>query len=472
MSSGSTRTTTTTASAAFPDLKALVQGEVLTDEQSRRAVSSDFGRMVERVPRVVVRPRTAKDVAAVMKYAREKGLKVSSRGEAHTQTGQGLTDGILVDLGSMHRVLSVDEKGLTSSVEAGCKWRDLVLFLDPKGLVPPVLTNNLGVTIGGTLSVAGLGISSFKYGAQVDNALELEVVTGAGDVVTCSPSKKRDLFDCVRSGLGQFGVITRATLKLRRRLPMVRTYFLLYDDLDPFMKDSEVMLVDERFDYMESWCSPCPQGIRKVEGENLAFAQWFMPYHLTKEFEPGKEPDEKRLLAGLRHYKKVHVEDKTTLDFSNRLNPLFEIWKRIGYWDRPHPWMENIIPWAASKEYIHTVLENMQPQALGGGHVLLWPAKGNTSEAPLFKVPKNEKFVMGFGILPGVPREFLDLAVSKLNQASELGMMIGAKRYLSGLIHFDESHWEAHFEEDWPRMKALKKKYDPHLLLNSHFMPL
>jgi len=463
---------TASANATFTDLKALVEGEILTDEASRKAVSSDFGRMVVRVPQVVVRPKTAQDVAAVMKYAAKNGLKVSSRGEAHTQTGQGLTEGILVDMGSMNRVLAVDEKGLTVSVQAGCKWRDLVETLQPKSLIPPVLTNNLGVTIGGTLSVAGLGISSFKYGAQVDNALELDVVTGAGDVVTCSPTKDRDLFDCMRSGLGQFGVITRATLRLRKYLPMVRAWYLLYDDLDPFMRDSEVMLKDERFDYMESWCSACPQGIRKVDGEHLAFAQWFFPYHLMKEFEPGNEPKEAPLLDGLHHYKKVHVEDKTTFDFANRLDPLFQIWKRIGYWDRPHPWMENIIPWAATKEYINTVLQNMQPQALGGGHILLWPAKGDTSAAPLFKVPKNEKFVMGFGILPGVPREFLDLAVSKLNQASELGMMIGAKRYLSGLIHFEEHHWEAHFEEDWPRMKQLKSKYDPKRLLNSKFMSL
>lgn len=463
---------TASTNAAFADLKALVEGQVLTDDASRQAASGDFGRMVYRVPKAVVRPKSAKDVAAVMKYAHKNGLKVSSRGEAHTQTGQGLTDGILIELGSMNQVLALDEKAMTVSVQAGCKWRDLVESVHPKGFIPPVLTNNLGVTIGGTLSVAGLGISSFKYGAQVDNVLEIDVVTGAGDIVTCSPTKEKDLFDCMRSGLGQFGVTVRATLKLRKFLPKVRTWFLLYDDLDPFMKDSEVMLMDERFDYMESWCSPCPQGIRKVDGENLAFAQWFFPYHLMKEFEPGKEPNEGPLLDGLHHYKKVHVEDKSTLDFANRLNPLFDIWKRIGYWDRPHPWMENIIPWAASKEYIHTVLQNMQPQALGGGHILLWPAKGDTSAAPLFKVPKNEKFVMGFGILPGVPREFLDLAVTKLNQASELGMMVGAKRYLSGLIHFEEHHWEAHFEEDWPRMKALKKKFDPHHLLNTHFMPL
>src|SRR5262249_20356435 len=158
-----------THSAVEKDLRSLVQGEVLTDDASRRAVSSDFGRMVERIPRVVVRPASAKDVAAVMKYAQKAGLKVSSRGEAHTQTGQGLTDGILIQLGSMSRVLSVDEKGLTASVEAGCKWRDFVGHVLPKGLIPPVLTNNLGVTIGGTLSVAGLGIASFKYGAQVDN---------------------------------------------------------------------------------------------------------------------------------------------------------------------------------------------------------------------------------------------------------------------------------------------------------------
>ena len=68
--------------------------------------------------------------------------------------------------------------------------------------MPPVLTNNLGVTVAGTLSMAGLGVASFRYGTQADNVVELEVVTGAGEIVVCSREQNRELFDMVRCGLG------------------------------------------------------------------------------------------------------------------------------------------------------------------------------------------------------------------------------------------------------------------------------
>ena len=64
--------------------------------------------------------------------------------------------------------------------------------------------------------MAGLGVASFRYGTQADNVDELEVVTGTGEIVTCSREQNRDLFDVVRCGLGQFGVITRAKVRLRK----------------------------------------------------------------------------------------------------------------------------------------------------------------------------------------------------------------------------------------------------------------
>ena len=71
---------------------------------------------------------------------------------------------------------------------------DLVRHLAPRNLAPPVLTNNLSVTVGGTLAIAGIGVSSFKYGTQGDNVRELEVVTGTGERLVCDRKKHADLF--------------------------------------------------------------------------------------------------------------------------------------------------------------------------------------------------------------------------------------------------------------------------------------
>ncbi len=455
------------------DLRSLVKGEVLDDAAAREQRSGDFGRMIRRLPGIVVRPASSADVAAVIGYARKHGVAVSTRGEAHTQTGQSLTDGgILLDTTSLDAIHGIDTGGAdgpSADCQAGVKWETLVKTTLPQGLIPPVLTNNLGVTVGGTLSVAGLGVASFRYGAQGDNVLEIEAVTGAGDVVVCSPTQNSEVFDAVRSGLGQFGVITRARVKLRRSLARTRTYYLLYDELAAGMRDMQAIIDQDRADYLESWCVPCPLGFRWVGQAKEAFAAWFFPLQMTVEYDPKAPPDDAVRLAGLTPYRKVHVEDQDLIHFAMRLEPLFAVWRRSGYWGATHPWMETILPWAAAGIYIPQVLANLPPTALGGGHVLLWPSRGTTSKIPLFMVPPTP-MVMGFGILPGLPADVLPMAKPRLNMASDMSMMAGAKRYLSGLIEFDRGRWKQHFGARWADVCRLKTTYDPDGILNRGFI--
>ena len=454
------------------DLRPLVQGTVHDDATQREQHSGDFGRMIRRTPGVVVRPSSAADVAAVIRYARAHRVAVSTRGEAHTQTGQSLTDGgILLDMTALAAIHSIDTAGTPPSAlcDAGVKWETLVRQVMPQALVPPVLTNNLGVSIGGTLSVAGLGVASFRHGAQGDNVLEIEAVTGAGDVVTCSPAANAEVFDAVRSGLGQFGVITRARVALRRCLPKARTYYLLYDDLAAIMRDMQVVIEGDRVDDLESWCVPCPQGFRWAGTTKEAFAAWFYPLHLTVEFDPAKPPDDAARLEGLTPYRRMHVEDQDLIHFAARLEPLFAVWRRSGYWGATHPWMETVLPWATAGPYIQQVLASLPPTALGGGHVLLWPSRGTTSRIPLFMVPPSP-LVMGFGILPGLPPDVLPVVTPRLNLASDASMQAGGKRYLSGYIAFDRARWKQHFGPKWDTVCRLKSSLDPDGVLNPGFI--
>src|SRR5262249_8560864 len=156
---------------------------ILLDDEVLSLYRSDFGRMVDRLPGAVARCHSAEEIAEVIRFCREKRIPVVSRGQAHTQTGQATTaGGVGLDRRGMQTIHEIDEEAETATVDAGVVWRDLVDATLPKGLVPRVLTNNLGVSIGGTLSIAGLGVASFRYGTQADNAIELTVVTGAGEI--------------------------------------------------------------------------------------------------------------------------------------------------------------------------------------------------------------------------------------------------------------------------------------------------
>lgn len=448
-------------------LKGLVQGQVFEDEETLQEVQTDFGRILQKTPRLVVVPASPEDVQHVVRFAEEDGCAVSTRGASHSQSGQSLNqDGILLDMSGLNRVEKME--GDSVWVQAGIEWGTLVETCAEAGRVPPVLTNNLNVTVGGTLSMAGLGISSHRYGTQADNVEELEVVTGEGHLVRCSPAENRELFDCTRCGLGQFSIITRARLRLRRFRPRVRTYYLLYDNLGEMMKDQERVISDERFHYIESWCAPCPQGFRQLGEAKIPFAEWFYPMHVTVEYGETAPSDEAKL-QGLRFYRKVHQQDTTFLDFAKRLEPVFALWKQTGAWNFAHPWMEVVLPWNSAAPYIEGVLKSFPPHFLVGGHVLLWPCRGTTSDAPLFKRPGGD-FVMGFGILPAVPKPWLPMVLNLLNRASDLSMQVGGKRYLSGWIEFDQARWKTHFGDTWEKLLAWKRFYDPKGILNPGFI--
>jgi cytokinin dehydrogenase len=456
--------------AALDALRGRIDGLVMPGAAVHDEFVTNFGHVHYWRPLAVVKPTSAEDVLETLRWARQQGLTVSTRGAAHSQSELAINrGGVLLDMKSMARVLEVDPAAATVTVEPGAIWRDVVARVYRHGLIPPVLTNNLSVTVGGTLSVAGIGISSFRYGAQTDNVDELEVATVDGARHRCSRRENADLFWGVLSGLGQLAVILTAKLRLRRPRAMTRTYYLLYDDVRRFMEDSKAAMDSGRWDYIESWCAPCPQGLKWVGGVRQPFARWFFPAHFTVEFDAGAPPDDGALLEGLRPYDNLLTDDLPTHEFANRLVPIFDLWKKLGTWEHPHPWMEGILGYSNAADYIEEILPDLSPGVQVGGHVLLWPARSSVSEVPLFMHPKEEHLI-GFGILPAVPPKMWEAARERLAMASELMIGMGGKRYLSGFIQFTAAQWREHFGDQWERFAALKRRYDPQSRLNPGFI--
>src|SRR5207249_5481580 len=122
------------------DLAREISGQILTDDSAREAVATDFGRLVVRKPAAVVRPRSAEDVARVVKFAVGHGLGVATRGAGHSQTGQSLSEHIVLDMTSLDQVKPSGSSGVppatavTVTCHAGLTWRSLVEQLAPSAL--------------------------------------------------------------------------------------------------------------------------------------------------------------------------------------------------------------------------------------------------------------------------------------------------------------------------------------------------
>ncbi|MGZ3290919.1 MAG: FAD-binding protein, partial [Xanthobacteraceae bacterium] len=215
---------------------AWLDGDYLVDNASRSAVATDYGGVVRRMPRAMVRARTAEDIVRVVAYANGRHIKVAMRGQGHSLSGQALIeDGIVINSSALNAVESTSDD--TLDAEAGALWGDVAKAALARGRLPPVIPDAMMLSVGGTLSVGGMGETGFRCGAQVDHVLALDVVTGTGQLATCSASHEAELFHMTLGGLGQCGIIVRARLGLAPAATFVVTHALTYSDLAALLTD-------------------------------------------------------------------------------------------------------------------------------------------------------------------------------------------------------------------------------------------
>ncbi|HEU4396047.1 MAG TPA: FAD-binding protein, partial [Planctomycetota bacterium] len=154
----------------FRELRTLLGDRFSEDAAALGERVSDFGRILKKPPRALARPATTAELVSLVKWARGAKVPLVARGQAHSQSGLSLADAaVAVELaGDLAAVGAVDAGKGTIEAGGGAIWRDVATKAAAAGTIPPVLTNNLGVTVGGTLSVAGLGVASFRHGCQGD----------------------------------------------------------------------------------------------------------------------------------------------------------------------------------------------------------------------------------------------------------------------------------------------------------------
>ena len=437
------------------------------DKRSLNAASLDSGFVVFRKPHAVIVPKSADDVLQVIGWANQANCPVSIRGAGHTHGGQTLTSsGIVIDLRGLNRVGDIE--GETIQVQSGVMWRDLVAHVLPRGYLPRVLTNNLDTTVGGTLATGGLGRSTHHYGVQSDNVEEMQVVTGAGELMRCSTTENRALFDGTRGGLGQFSVITKARIRLRKVAPKIRTFSLIYDDLETLMEDFEILMSRDQFMYLRGWYRHRSQEFGVPEDAGLAGPEWQYPLHASVEFD-NVEPARDELLRDLNYTRLVRTEDQLHQNFSDQLEPVPHATLRRPMSAMASPVTEGLIPWSEVHNYATRLLEHFPPALLPYCSMMLRPLRNDRLQSPMLMAPKTG-LGMGFGIIPRIPHIILSQGLRIVEDAGRLMTAHGGKRYLTGWINFDHDQWQAHYGTLWPQILEWKARFDPKGILNPDFI--
>jgi FAD/FMN-containing dehydrogenase len=158
-------------------------------------------------PPLIARPVDAADVAAAVTFARDEGLEIAVRSGGHSGAGHSTTaDGLVIDLREMRRI-EIHPDGTTVWAQTGLDALELSKALGEQGLV--VGFGDTGsVGIGGITLGGGLGYLSRKQGMTIDNLLEVELVTAAGNIIRVDAASDSELMWALKGGGGNFGVAT------------------------------------------------------------------------------------------------------------------------------------------------------------------------------------------------------------------------------------------------------------------------
>ena len=169
--------------------------------------------LADQRPTLIVLATDAGDVAAAVRHARSRGLRVAVQGTGHgALTGASLDGALLIRTTRMNRV-DVDPARRTARVGAGACWGDVIAAAAPHGLAC-LHGFSAGVGVAGYVLGGGLGWLARRYGLACDHVRSFEVVTAAGERLRVDHEHEPDLFWALRGGGGAGVIVTALELEL------------------------------------------------------------------------------------------------------------------------------------------------------------------------------------------------------------------------------------------------------------------
>ena len=252
--------------------------EILSEDYAHDELSGTSG-----MPDVLVRAKTAEDIAAVLKYANEHLIPVVVRGSGTGLVGAAVAveNGIMIETLEMNQILDLDKNNLCVTVQPGVLLMELAAYCEAHGFLYPPDPGEKSATIGGNISTNAGGMRAVKYGVTRDFVRGLEVVLANGEILqiggkVVKNSTGYSLKDLIVGSEGTLAVITKAILKLIP-LPSISLSMLVpFDAIDPAI-NAVPELIRGTIDFT---------AVEFMEKETIVFSEEY----LGKKFPDTKSP--------------------------------------------------------------------------------------------------------------------------------------------------------------------------------------
>jgi glycolate oxidase len=206
-------------------LREIVPGEgVIAAEREMRPYESDGLTAYRQLPMVVVLPDTTEQVAQVLRYCYQNGIRVVPRGSGTSLSGGALplADGVLLGLGKFNRVREIDYENRAAVVEPGVTNLAITNAVQDAGFYyAPDPSSQIACSIGGNIAENSGGVHCLKYGLTTNNVLGCELVLITGEIVRIGgkhlDSGGYDLLGIITGSEGLLGVVTEVTVRILRK---------------------------------------------------------------------------------------------------------------------------------------------------------------------------------------------------------------------------------------------------------------
>ena len=186
-----------------------------------------------------------------------------------------------LDVSGLTGVIEVDPAARTAEVQGMCTYEDLVDATLPHGMVPLVVPQLRTITLGGAVTGLGIESTSFRNGLPHESVLEMDVFTGAGEVVTTRPGD--ELFDTFPNSYGSLGYATRLRIELEPVPSYVALRHVRFDDVGVLAKTVAEIVATRTYD-----------GTRVDGLDGVAFApgEYYLTLATWAEATGGEQPSD------------------------------------------------------------------------------------------------------------------------------------------------------------------------------------
>jgi hypothetical protein len=202
-------------SIAVDALRERLTGDYVTPGDSRwDEARLAWNLAVDQRPAAVALPETVEDIAHVVSYARQNGLRVAGQATGHNATplADGLENTVLIKTHRMRQV-QIDAAARVARVEPGTLWMDVTYPAGEHGLAP-LAGSSPDVGVAGYVLGGGISWLGRKYGLASNSVIAIEMINAEGELIRASAVENSDLFWAVRGGGGSFGIVTAIEIRL------------------------------------------------------------------------------------------------------------------------------------------------------------------------------------------------------------------------------------------------------------------